>query len=277
MTIGSASLPLDVVRRGSGPPLVFLHGFGASRFTWRVWADDLARTHELHLIDLFGLGAAPQPSDGDYGPVAQADAVVRYLRERDLRGATIIGHSLGGGIALLAALRLAELGQSHRLAGLVSVAGPAYRQAIPKYIGLARLPLLGALLFALWTPEKIVRRVLRFIVFDKEGVTDEQIEGYAAPLRGRAARHALVQTARQILPPDLDDLSARYGTIAQPMLLLWGRHDHVIPLAVGERLAHDLPRARLVVLERCGHNPPEELPAESLHAVRAFLDEVGAG
>ena len=273
-----ARLPLDVARRGAGPPVVLLHGFAAHRFTYRFWADDLARTHELHLVDLVGFGAAPAPPKrSGYGPLEQAEVVVRYLRERDLCGATLIGHSLGGGVALLVALRLHELGEGHRLAGLVSIAGPAYPQAIPYYIGLARIPLLGALLLRLVRPDRLVRRVLAYIVFDPTAITDEQVRGYAVPLGTRRTKRAVLETARRIVPANLGELTTRFAEVAVPTLLLWGRHDRIIPLWVGQRLERDLPRARLVVLERCGHVPPEELPEESLRAVRAFLAEIGAG
>lgn len=268
-----ASLPLDVVRRGQGPPLVFLHGFGASRFTFRAWADDLARANELHLIDLFGCGSAPLPANGCYGAVEQAEVVTRYLREADLRGVTVIGHSLGGGVALLAAHRLHQLGEADRLVGLVNVAGPAYAQAIPRFIALARLPLLGMLFLRAVGPDRIVRAVLRSILFDPNNVTDALVEGYADPLRRPATRHALIATARQIVPDHLDDLVSGFGDIRTPTLLLWGRHDHVVPLWVGERLAREMQRAQLVVLEQCGHVPPEERPHESLAALRKFLLE----
>ena len=271
-----APLPLDVERHGLGPPLVFLHGFGASRFTFRAWEDDLSRTNELHLIDLFGCGTAPPPGDGRYGPVEQAEVVARYLCESDLRGVTLIGHSLGGGVALLVAHRLHELGQADRLVGLVSMAGPAYAQAIPRYIALARMPLFGAMLLRVVGPSRVVRAVLRSIFFDPDCVTDVQVEGYAAPMRDPSTRRALIATARQIVPDDLDDLVATFGDIGTPTLLLWGRHDHVIPLWVGKRLAHEIQRAQLVVLERCGHAPPEECPQESLAAVQKFLLEIGA-
>lgn len=268
-------LPLHVERRGSGRPLVLLHGFGASRFTYRLWAEDLARTHSLHLVDLVGHGAAPAPpTRSGYGPLEQAEAVVDYLREQALEGATLIGHSLGGGVALLAALRLRELGEQRRLAGLVSVAGPAYPQAIPHYIGLARIPLVGALLLHLVPTDRLVRTVLGYIVYDASRVADDQVRGYAEPLRRRRARRAVIETARRIVPPNLAELNARFREITVPALLLWGRHDPVIPLWVGEKLARDLPAGRLVVLERCGHVPPEECPEESLGVVRAFLDEV---
>jgi pimeloyl-ACP methyl ester carboxylesterase len=267
------ALALHVERRGQGPPLVLLHGFGASRFTFRLWADELARTHTVHLMDIFGFGAAPPPADGRYGPVEQAETVVRWLRREDVRGAVLVGHSLGGGVALLVALRLAELGERERVKALISVAGPAYPQAIPRYIGLARVPLLGRLLFALAGPERIVRKVLRYIIFDRAAVTEEQVEGYAAPLRRPRTRTALVETARQIVPEGLDRMAARFPEIRLPVLLLWGRHDLVIPLWVAKRLERDLPSSKLVVLERCGH-VPEEQPEQSLSAVREFLSRI---
>jgi len=67
-----------------------------------------------------------------------------------------------------------------------------------------------------------------------------------------------------------------YPAMTLPTLLLWGDHDRVIPLWVGQRLAEDLPRARLVVLDRCGHLPPEERPGDSWTAMSAFLDETAA-
>ncbi len=268
-------LPLDVERRGHGPPLVLLHGFGASRFTFRCWADELARTHTVHLLDLFGFGTASPPLDGRYGPLEQAQTVVHWLRTLDLRRVVLIGHSLGGGVALLVVLRLAELGEVERVAALVSVAGPAYPQAIPSYIGLARIPLVGHLLLRALGPDRIVRRVLRHIVFDPGSVTDEQVAGYADPLQRPSTRRALIETARQIVPDGLDQLVTRFSEIPIHALLLWGRHDTVIPLQVGMRLERDLPNARLIVLERCGHLPAEERPEESLAVLRDFLSEPG--
>ena len=267
-------LPLDIVTRGAGPPLVLLHGFGASRFTFRLWVDELARTHTVHLVDLFGHGSAPLPRDERYGPVEQAEAVTRWLRAADLRHTVLVGHSLGGGVALLVALNLIQSGEIDRVAAIVSVAGPAYLQAMPTYIGLSRIPALGRIVLRLTGVERVVRHVLEHVVFDRDSVTDALVSGYADPFRRPAGRRALIQTAKQIVPPGLDELVTRLPSLDLPVLLLWGRHDPVIPLWVGERLENELPDARLVVLERCGHLAPEEAPAESLSAVRAFLDEI---
>lgn len=267
-------LPLDVLVRGSGPPVVLLHGFAGNRTTWRFWAGPLAERYEAHLVDAFGCGAAPFPADDQYGPRAQGDALVAYLRANDLRDVTLIGHSLGGGVALYAALRLAELGEVERVRALVSVAGAAYAQAIPGFIALFRVPGLGRALLGVLGPDRAVPWVLREIVYDAASVTREQIEGYAAPLRDARRRRAIERIARQIVPPGIETLERTWRTIQTPTLLLWGRHDPVVPLWVGERLAGEMPHAELVVLERCGHIVPEERPDESVARVIEFLERV---
>jgi len=111
-------------------------------------------------------------------------------------------------------------------------------------------------------------------VFEPGSVDDDQVEGYAMPLRSAASRRALVASAQQLVPPDLDRLTARYAELDVPALLLWGRDDPVVPLAIGERLEGDLPRARLAILDRCGHLPAEERPRESVSTLEAFLAEL---
>ena len=81
-----------------------------------------------------------------------------------------------------------------------------------------------------------------------------------------------MDVGRNIVPDNLDELALRYPEIEIPTFLLWGDHDSVIPLWVGERLADELPNAALTVLDACGHVPPEEKPEESLAAFEAFLD-----
>jgi len=83
---------------------------------------------------------------------------------------------------------------------------------------------------------------------------------------------AIFVAARQIVPPDLDATTRRYPEIDVPTLLLWGRHDPVVPLEIGMRLERDLPNAQLHVLERCGHIPQEERPEDSFAVLTDFLD-----
>ncbi len=266
--MGSSGLP-----PGPGTDtFLLLHGYGASSFSWRTWTPFLAERGHVLTVDLKGSGRAPKPADGQYAPSDHAELVLRLVRERDLARITLVGHSLGGGIALYVALGLCDSGDTRRLQRLVLLAGAAYRQPLPPFVALARHPRLSALALRVLGPELVIAQALRAMVFDPSGITRDQIHGYAAPVRDPGAFGALCATALQILPPDLDRLTSRYGEIDVPALLLWGRQDRAVPLWVGHRLAGALPRGTLRVLERCGHMLAEEQPAESLEALRTFLD-----
>lgn len=270
-------LPLHAEAHGRDPgpdtdTFVMIHGFGASSFSWRTWMPALTRRGHVVLIDMKGFGAAPKPDDDRYGPMDQAELIHRLILQRDLRNITLVGHSLGGGVAVLCALRLLDEG-SGRLKRLVVVAGSVYAQRLPLFVALARRRRLSTGVMRLLGARLVVRHMLRTMVHDKSAITEGQIEGYAEPLHTPEARRALVQAALQILPPDLPAIATRYPEINVPALLLWGSSDHVVPVRVGRRLAEALPDARLVVLDACGHLPAEELPTESLAALEDFLDE----
>jgi pimeloyl-ACP methyl ester carboxylesterase len=253
---------------------VLLHGFGATGFTWRHWTPVLEKSHRVFVTDLKGFGASPKPRDGRYSPHDHADAVCRLLDDHGLDRVTLVGHSLGGGVALLTALRLLDRGELRRVRGLVLVASAALPQAVPRFIRLARVRGLNLVGLGTVPPRHVVRCVLRQIVFDRGVVSRDIVEGYAQPLSQPNARLALLETARQIVPPDVERIVERYPELDVPALLIWGRYDSVVPAWVGEQLADRLPDARLTLLERCGHVPPEEQPAESLAPVSRFLASI---
>jgi len=265
--VGTAGLP----RAPGVEVFLLLHGYGASSFTWRSWVPSLAWRGHVVTVDMKGFGRAPKPDDGRYAPADQADLVLRLIRERGLARITLVGHSLGGGVALYVALRLRDAGE-RRLDRLVVMAGAAFRQPLPPFVALARHRRLSTLVLRVLGADVVVAQALRAIVFDPGAITTEQIRGYAAPLRDPGSLTPLFDSALQILPPDLDRLTSRYGEIDVPTLLLWGRQDPAVPLWVGRRLAGVLPRSTLHVLERCGHMPADERAPESLAALEAFLD-----
>jgi pimeloyl-ACP methyl ester carboxylesterase len=274
-------LPLHVETTGLAPgpgtdTYLLIHGYGASTFTWRHWAPRLARQGHVVMVDMKGSGLAPKPDDGRYAPEHQAELMLRLIERRDLRRLTLVGHSLGGGVALLTALGLREDGP-RRLQRLVIVAGAAYEQRLPPFVRLADHPRASSLVFRLVGARLVVRGVLRSIVYDRSTVNEEQVRGYATPLESSDAVRALIDSARQIRPDRLESLTARYPQLDVPALLLWGRQDRVVPLWVGQRLARDLPSARLHVFDRCGHLPPEELPEDSWAVLEAFLGAADPG
>lgn len=256
---------------------LFLHGYGATSYMWRHWRGAFAARGRVLLVDMKGFGDAPKPDDGRYSPLDLADAVTDFIKEQDLGRLTLVGQSLGGGVALLTALRLHDEGRTSRgvsrLRRLILLAPAAYRQRLPPFVWLSHRPRLATALLRLVGARRVVRWTLRSVVYDRDSITDDQVEEYARPWRSRAGARAALAAGRQIMPPDIEALTARYPELKIPTLLLWGNTDRVVPLAIGRRLEEELPDARLVVLPSCGHVAPEERPGDSLDVVTRFLDE----
>jgi pimeloyl-ACP methyl ester carboxylesterase len=268
--------PLHVERMGSGdPPVVLVHGFGASNHFWRHWIPGLAERHAVHAVELMGFGSAATPPGGDYSPRAQAGHLAELLRRLPGGPPVLVGHSLGGSIVLLAALRLADEGGAVPLSGLVLISAAAFSQRLPRFLGLARRRGLGELFLVAAPPGWALRAGIRTIVARKEMVTGELVEGYRTPLLRRDRRRAILRAARQIVPEEAAELVERYPELDLPTLVLWGEEDPVIPPASASRLEQLLPRARRVMLSGVGHLPPEEDPRASLHAVLEFLGPPG--
>lgn len=226
-------------------------------------------------MELAGFGAAAQPEDGDYSPVAHARRLAALLSVLDGGPPVLVGHSLGGAIILLAALMRQDAGASPP-AGIVVVSGAVFPQRIPPFISAARIPGLRSLFLLGAPPRWALKAGLRTIVHDRATVTDAQAEGYLASLRSVERRRGILKAARQLDPSQGEEWPRRYPELHSPTLLLWGKKDRVVKPAVGERLHALLPNSRFVALEGVGHLPPEEAPAASLEPVLRFIEGLSA-
>jgi len=256
----------------TGPPLLLLHGFGTTGYTWSRWVPTLSRSHRVHVVELKGFGDAPKPRDGRYSPLDQASLLQDWIVQNDLRDLTVVGHSLGGGVALLTALGMQGRARG-RICRLVLLAGIAYPQTLSRYLRVLGTPVLGPLLLRLLPLRRILRVAMRRAYHPSHPVSESHVGAYLQPLRGAGGRYALSRSAAQLMTPESVSLTGRYGELDLPTLLIWGRNDPVVPLWVGERLAADLPDARLEILDECGHMPQEEAAEESLRHLMRFLEE----
>lgn len=272
---GPLTSPLHVETIGEGvPPLVLVHGFGASNHFWRKWVPGLERTHRLHLVELKGFGGAAAPPGADYSLRAQAGHLTEFLRHLGDDAPVLVGHSLGAAVILMAALRALDEGGAIRLRGLVVISGTVFPQRFPRYIGLARRRLLGELFLLATPPRPLLRMGIRSIVHDPGTVDPEQVEGYHRPLASRTRRRAILRAARQIDPALAASLVPRYREILQPLLILWGAEDRVAPPENAQRLAEATGNAEVRMLAGVGHLPPEEAPEASLDALLSFLSRL---
>jgi pimeloyl-ACP methyl ester carboxylesterase len=255
---------------GQGPPIILLHGFGACAYTWRFLIPPLAEQHRVFTIDLKGYGLSDKPADGHYAVADQAEMVADFIRRQDLHDLVIMGHSMGGGVTLMTYLKLRETDPG-RIKKLVLIDSAGYPQKMPKFIALAKIPGLNAVLSKLLSPRFATTLVLKKSYYDKDKITEEQIDTYAyyGSLPGAAA--AVRQTAKQLVPKDIEALIAQYKTITVPVLIIWGQEDEVVPLTVGLNFKRDIPDSQLVVLPHCGHIPLEEEPQTTRQAIMDFL------
>jgi len=262
---------------GQGEPVfILLHGTLATTYTWREVVEPLAQAGTVIAYDrpAFGLSSRPMPGEwsgkSPYGHEAQADMLIALMDALGIEHAILVGNSLGGGIAALAAQRHPE-----RVDGLVLVA--------PVQTGHGTSKLLGLLLS---TPQ--MRRVgplfLRENVFDfgmkvygdswhdptkiDLGDIDEYGEIFRVEDWDRGLWELIV-AARPF------ESVLQYETIAVPTLVITGDDDRVLSTKENTQLADRIPGARLVVIPDCGHVPQEECPEAFVQTVIQFVVDLG--
>ncbi len=265
-----APVKLYTVERGEGPPVLLIHGFGTNSFTWRHVAPDLARDHRVITVDLKGFGQSDKPFDERYAASDQAELLAQLILDRDLKNLTLVGHSYGGGIVLLLALET-DARLKGRIAKLVLLDTIAYAQSIPVFFKLLDTPVVSQLGVRATTADFQVKMALRIAYYDNSKIGHDEIEAYAGPMKTAAGKHAIIYSARQIMPDDVEAISARYASIELPTLILWCDHDRIVPVGVGLKLKRTLPNAKFGVITACGHMPQEEEPEQTMLQIRDFL------
>jgi pimeloyl-ACP methyl ester carboxylesterase len=254
---------------GAGDPILCLHGLGANIYSWRHFVVPFSQKNKLILVDFKGCGKSPKPLDTHYSIEEKADDIYDLILEENLTNLTLVGNSLGGAIALLVAIRLGKH-EPKRLSKLILIDSAGDKRTLPVHLKLLRSILGTAIIYL--SPSKLAARMtLRMCYYDRRKTTRDQVNAYAEPIASRGGRHALLQTARQCIPANADELIAQLSSIKVPTFILWGREDKVIPLRVGQLLHQLIPNSALEVIEHCGHIPQEEKPDETIERISRFL------
>jgi pimeloyl-ACP methyl ester carboxylesterase len=238
--------PIHYEERGAGPVLLLLHGFGACTFSFRRIVDPLSEHYRVVAPDLLGFGYSARPTDGDYTLTGQARLVGAFMETMGIARATVLGHSMGGGVAIhLAAARPERV---DRLVLVGSLAEPFNPPAAPAMR-------LAARFFFACASRSLARRTLRRMVHDPELITDEVVEGYYRPdlIKGTTrARYASIAELGHQPPLPL-------AAVKAPAIVFHGDSDPVIKPVAARKLAETL-NAPYVELQGTGHLPPEERP-----------------
>ncbi len=235
---------------GTGTPIMLIHGFGADLESWAFNQADLAAEHPVHALDLPGHGGSGKDV-GDGSVSALSAAVVAYMRHEGLSGAHLVGHSLGGAIAVEVAFR--EPG----LASALTLLAPAGFG--PDIAG----DFIGG--FMSQSRARKLRGVLEMLVSDPGLVTTDMVENVLRFKRLDGALDALKTVAAANFEGDVqrNDLRDRLSRLSQPVQVLWGSEDRVLSACH----ADNMEGARITLLEGAGHIVHMEKAADVNRAI----------
>lgn len=254
--------PVHYVDQGAGPAILLIHGFGGQTFSFRKIIPALTADHRVIAVDLKGYGYSARDATQDLSHTAQVRMLDALLQRLGIDRTVVVGHSMGGAVAMRFATTHPE-----KTAALVLLASASGEERH----GRRMPPLPPALLRPLlpYLAGIAATRLLEASFYDHANLTDEVREEYLRPAHIKGSMDGLLKMMRDAA----NDAPFDHARITMPVLLLNGAHDRVVPLSTAIAVRERIPHARLVVIERAAHLPMEDQPDETVRAIRDFLAE----
>lgn len=241
---------------GSGSPVVFVHGLGSRAEDWANLMPQIVRDHHrVYALDLPGYGRSDWPRDAEYSIPELAGAVEAFMDSQHLQRADLGGWSMGGWIAMRVALD-----QPQRIRRLMVFDSAGTRFDL-KW---------DTALFEPDTPEKL--RALDDLLMP---TPPPRVPGFIASAIFRFVdRHSwVVRRNMDSMLTQKDLLDGQLGELKMPMLIVWGKQDHLIPYVAGEQMHQAIPQSEFEIFDGCGHLAPNQCAARVGPVVTGFLDE----
>lgn len=266
---GRGTHRIHVERAGldhAGAPVVLLHGFGGSSYSWREVMPRLAERHPVLAPDLYGFGYTERPDDPTaYTRTGQVGLVLGLLDALGYDAAHLVGHSYGGALAVALAVRHPERVRS---LVLVDAAHPSYPQRRRHRI--ARwAPYSAFYVRVLGLRRRFVAKALEHTYHDDALAKPEVVDAYLERLRVEGA----VRAYRGLTMPQPDPgPDVELKEVRAPTRVLWGTEDSLISAEAGRRATEEIPGANFVEIPEAGHSPHEERPEEVARRILEFLD-----
>ncbi|WP_406459390.1 alpha/beta hydrolase [Streptomyces sp. NBC_00876] len=257
---------------GEGPAILLIHGIGGSSATWKNLIPELARNHTVIAPDLLGHGASDKPR-ADYSVAGYANGIRDLLGVLGIERATLIGHSLGGGVAMQFAYQFPE--RTDRLI-LVS-AGGVGREVTP-VLRAVSLPGADLLLSTLSLPGMrtqvgLLTRLMKLLDTDL-GQDAAELLNVVDALPDATSRAAFISTLRSVVDwrgQLITMLDRCYLAAGMPTMLLWGTRDSVLPVRHAYRAHAAMPGSRLEIFDGAGHFPFHADPVRFCALIDDFI------
>lgn len=248
------SFKIHYLEAGDGPTVILLHGLGGDGSRWTPLMSSLASDFRVIALDQIGFGESDKPLI-NYNHGLLAEFLAEFMNTIDVPKASLVGHSMGGFVAMYAAVHYPDL-----VDRLVLVDGG----------GLAIAPRSAHLIqIQNGTTLSETREYFQLLFYDKSLVTDEMVrENYIRRLRVAYTINKM-QEARAKGIATISEEQAR--RITAPTLILWGKHDELLDPAAADELDHVIPNSRTILIEAAGHIPQLEQRDRFNQLVRDFL------
>jgi pimeloyl-ACP methyl ester carboxylesterase len=273
---GTVEVSALITGRMDAPPLILLHGLGATKASWLTVVPRLAKQHRVVALDLPGFGRSSKPR-GAYDAPWFADHVRAVMDELSLSSALVAGNSMGGRVAMEMAMRYPE--RVEAIACLCPAAAFNRRPAL-WLVKLLR-PELGMLASRL--PRGQLLGGLRRLFADANCIHDSwydaAIDDFLDSWHSYQSRRAFFTALRNIYldePEGEDGFWTRLAGMETPALFVYGQRDGLITHHFARKVARTLPEARVLVWRSCGHVPQIEFPDRTARAMTDFFSQVSA-
>lgn len=245
------------------PPLLLIHGVAATTYTFNSLIPLLKAHFSIIAIDLPGFGRSEKSTSFIYSFQNYAKVVAGCIDYFNLENVNIVGHSMGGQIALYTTKMIPE-----KINKLVLISSSGYlKRANKAVIFCTYLPFFGHYVKR-HVHKQEVKDVLKNVFHDHSLITENHIREFGKPLEEQGFYTSLMRLLRY-REGDLN--SEDLKIIENPTLLLWGKEDRVVSYRIGERLEDDLPNAKLIIYEKAGHLLTEERPEEINKEISTFI------
>jgi pimeloyl-ACP methyl ester carboxylesterase len=259
---------------GQGPPVVLIHGVAGRAAQWDQIVELLAAGHMVVAPDLLGHGESAKPR-GDYSLGAHASGIRDLLVGLNIERASVVGHSLGGGIAMQFAYQFPE-----RCERLVLVSSGGLGEEVHPLLRAATLPGSEFVLPLLAHPRvldvaSLVPRALGWMGLRTRPDLTEMARGYQS-LSNAEARSAFIHTLRGVIDPMGQRINASdrlYLASKMPSLIIWGRRDRIIPFEHAQPTHEGMPNSRLELFDTAGHFPQLDDPPRFARTLEDFFSE----
>ncbi len=254
--------------------LLFLHGFGESKETWRFLVPKLSQQYHLLLLDLKGFGESPKVEDHAYSVYDHAKIVANFIEEKKLKDVTVVGRSFGGGVALVLALMQHDKLMKKNISRMVLINSMSYKQNLPSMLETLNQPIVGYLGIHLISNDWMAEEAYRFAFYNNNLIPKASTAYASSVLSMPLSKYVYLETVDQLIPNDIDKIQQRYREIEIPTLILWGREDVSIGVHNAYKLHRDLKNSRLRILSKVGHMPNEEAPQKVVFEIVKFMEVV---